>query len=100
MTVNKQNSKQMQEYEFVMEGITTRMQMAMEKIAESNRMWRSAVKLVCIVMLVVVLVVVSGFIVYNQIWIGHVNNLRNTMIVSEVAADEEIPQFRSNTVDR
>ena len=32
------NERTQQEYEYIMEGITTRMQMALEKMADSNRM--------------------------------------------------------------
>ena len=45
--MNEKNERSQQEYEFIMEGITTRMQMALEKMAESNRLMHSAVKWVC-----------------------------------------------------
>lgn len=101
------NEKQQQEWEFVMEGITTRMQMAMEKlsesnknamdkITESNKMLHSTVKFVCIAMLVVVL----SLVINNAIWIRHVNNLRSTTYVSEEVTDATIPQFGSGTNDR
>ena len=45
-----------QEWEFVMEGITTRMQLALEKMAESNKLLHSAVKWVCAVSIVIVVV--------------------------------------------
>ena len=45
MGANENRSQQ--EYEFIMEGITTRMQMALEKMAESNKLMHSAVKWVC-----------------------------------------------------
>lgn len=48
--------KQQQEWEFVMEGITTRMQIALEKMAESNKLLHSAVKWVCAVSIVIVVV--------------------------------------------
>jgi hypothetical protein len=48
--------KQQQEWEFVMEGITTRMQLALEKMAESNKLLHSAVKWVCAVSIVIVVV--------------------------------------------
>lgn len=73
------NEREQQEYEFVMEGITTRMQIALEKQSASVR-W------VCIVMLVTVLLIISGFIVFNQMWLKHVNHVRET-IVSEVVTD-------------
>lgn len=43
-----------QEYEFIMEGITTRMQMALEKMADSNRLLHSAVRWVCAVSIIIV----------------------------------------------
>lgn len=98
--MNDQSEKQQQEWEFVMEGITTRMQIAMEKISDSNKLLRSTVKYVCIVMLAVVLIVISGFIINNTIWIKHVDNLRNITYVNEEVTDATIPQFRSGTNDK
>ena len=43
-----------QEYEFIMEGITTRMQMALEKMADSNKLMHSAVRWVCAVSIIIV----------------------------------------------
>ena len=76
------NTRQQQEYEYVMEGITTRMQLALEKQSASVR-W------VCIVMLVTVLLIIAGFIVNNVIMINHVNNIRG----SEVSAHETVSQL-------
>ena len=45
-----------QEMEFILEGITTRMQMALEGMAESNKLMHSAVRWVCAVSIVIVLV--------------------------------------------
>ena len=56
--------KQQQELEFVMEGITTRMQIALEKMAESNKLLLSAVKWVCAVSIVIV--VVLGAIILTK----------------------------------
>jgi hypothetical protein len=56
--------KQQQEWEFVMEGITTRMQLALEKMAESNKLLHSAVKWVCAVSIVIV--VVLGAIILTK----------------------------------
>lgn len=80
-----ENERQQQEYEFVMEGITTRMQIALEKQSASVR-W------VCIVMLVTVLLVISGFIINNVIMINHINDIR-----SEVGVYETIPELGPNT---
>ena len=61
--MDENEKKSMQEYEFVMDGITTRMQLAIEKMAESNKLMHSAVKWVCTVAMVVVPIVVAGFII-------------------------------------
>ena len=79
--------RQQQEYEFVMEGITTRMQIALEKQSASVR-W------VCIVMLVTVLLVIAGFIVNNVIMINHINDIH-----SGVSAYEEVSEFRPGADD-
>ena len=52
--MNEQEKRSAQEWEFVLEGITTRMQMALEKMAESNKLLHSAVKCVCAVSIVIV----------------------------------------------
>lgn len=69
-----QCDKQQQEYEFVMEGITTRMQIALEKMADSNRMMSEtnkrlciALRTMCIMMIVVVFIVSIGFIIDHQL---------------------------------
>ena len=54
--MNEQEKRSAQEWEFVLEGITTRMQMALEKMAESNKLLHSAVKWVCAVSIVIVIV--------------------------------------------
>ena len=77
------------EYEFIMDGITTRMQIALEKMAESNRILRSTVRYVCVTTLAAIIIVVLGFIISNKIWIGHVNTLRG----SEVSASEKVSQL-------
>ena len=94
-----------QEMEFILDGITTRMQMAMgsitessknamEKMAESNRLLRSSNRLLCIVLLTVVIIVVAGFVGITQIWIGHVNQIQNRQSVSEVMPGEAVSEFR------
>lgn len=74
------NERTQQEYEYIMEGITTRMQLALEKQAATVR-W------VCLVMLVTVLLIIAGFIVNNVIMINHVNQIRG------VSAHETISQL-------
>ena len=51
--MSEKNERTAQEYEFIMEGITTRMQMALEKMAESNKLMHSAVRWVCAVSIVI-----------------------------------------------
>lgn len=50
-----------QEYQFIMDGITTRMQIALEKMAESNKLMHRAAVWSGIVTIVVV--VVLGYII-------------------------------------
>ena len=76
-----------QEYEFVMEGITTRMQTALEKQSASVR-W------VCIVMLITVMMVIAGFVINNVIMINHINDIR-----SEVSAHETLSEQRQGAND-
>ena len=54
--MSEKENRSQQEWEFIMDGITTRMQMALEKIADSNKLLHSAVKWVCAVAIVIVLV--------------------------------------------
>ena len=84
-----QCDKQQQEYEYVMEGITTRMQIALEKQSASLR-W------VCIVMLITVLLVIAGFIIDTQLWINHVDHVRSS-VASEVSACEAVSQLGPRT---
>ena len=89
------SDKQQQEYEFVMEGITTRMQIALEKMSESNRMMSDTNKRLCDaitnhnrMIIVVVLIVVLGFIANNVVWLNDVRTIR-----SEVGAHETVSQL-------
>ena len=62
--MDEQEKRDSQELEFILEGITTRMQMALEKMAESNKLMHSAVKWVC--GLSIVIVVVLGAIILTK----------------------------------
>ena len=62
--MSEPEKREQQEWEFVLEGITTRMQMALEKMAESNKLMHSAVKWVCA--LSIVIVVVLGAIILTK----------------------------------
>lgn len=90
-----EKERQQQEYEFVMEGITTRMQMALEKMADSNRMMSESNRRLCTMFIVALVIVVLGFIANNIIMINHVNNIRG----SEVSASETVSQFRPGADD-
>lgn len=80
--------RQQQEYEYVMEGITTRMQIALEKMSESNHMMADNTRRVCQMMIAVVIIVVLGFVVNNIIMINHINDIRGG-----VAAHETVSQL-------
>lgn len=86
-----ETDKTSQEYAFVMEGITTRMQLALEKMADSNRMMSEtnkrlcgALRFMCVTLIVVVIIVVLGLIVDHQL--GNRNGT-GTKAVSEVVTD-------------
>lgn len=81
------NERTQQEYEFIMDGITTRMQVALEKQSASVR-W------VCIVMILTVMLVIGGFIANNVIMIHHINDIR-----SGVSAYEAVPEQRPGADD-
>lgn len=84
----KMNDERMQqEYEFVMEGITTRMQTALEKMSAAMR-W------LCITSVIMLLMAVAGIIISNVIMINHTND-----IVSGVSAYEAVSEQRSGAND-
>lgn len=65
---------QQREYEFVMEGISTRMTLALEKMADSNRMMSetnkrlcAAIRAMCVTMILVVIIVAAAIIVDHQL---------------------------------
>ena len=84
-----------QEYEFIMDGITTRMQMALDKLAESNKLVVGITRLVCVTMIIFVLALLAN----NYIWIRHTNAMRDQTIVSEVAAGEEVSKLGPGSSD-
>lgn len=81
--------RQQQEYEFVLEGITTRMQLALEKMADSNRMMSESNRRLCTMFIVALVIVVLGFITNNVIMINHINEIRG----SGVSAHETVSQL-------
>ena len=78
--------KQQQEYEFIMEGISTRMTMALEKMADSNRMMSETNKRLVRLIISVLVIVVLGFIVNNMLWMQRDRFNKNTT-TSEVVTD-------------
>lgn len=84
--------RQQQEYEFIMEGITTRMQTAMGKMSDT-------VKYVCIVLLAVIIIMASAFITFTKLWIDH-DSARRTAWISEVVKSEALPELRPGADDR
>ena len=96
--------RQQQEWEFVMDGITTRMQMAMDKLSDNNKAlretMRSIVKWVCIFALVMTLLTIVGLILNNRMWMTRENDLARQMVVREVIPDaQEVPQLGSGQND-
>lgn len=91
--------KQQQEWEFIMEGITTRMQMAMDKLGDNNKALRSIVKWVCVFALIMTLLTVTGLIVQNRMWMAREDAQARETVIGEVIPDEEIPQLRSGQND-
>ena len=93
--MDAKNDRQQQEYEFVMEGITTRMQIALEKMADSNRMMSDMNKRMCRMMIITMVVFALAFLVNNVLMINHINNIRG----SGVSASEEVPELRPGAND-
>jgi len=92
-----------QEWEFVMEGITTRMQMALEKMGEANRKMSDAAsdsnrttRCVCVAFILALFFVVCGYARLNQMWIAHVENLKAGGVVS---ASETVSQLGQGAHD-
>lgn len=77
----------MQELEFVMEGITTRMQTALEKVSASVR-W------ICVTAVIMLLLAVIGIIAETQIMIHHTND-----IITGVSAYEAVFEQRQGADD-
>lgn len=83
-----ENERSQQEYEFIMEGITTRMQTALEKMADSNKMLAENNKRQNHIWLIVLLIVILGFIANNVIMINHVNNIRSGVSAYETVLEQ------------
>ena len=67
--MDEKNDRTPQEYAYIMDGITVRMQMAIKKMSENN-------KLLCLTLILVVLIVVAGFLFNNKMMIDHVDSIR------------------------
>ena len=73
-----EKERSQQEMEYILDGITTRMQMAMEsitktskdatdKMAESNRILKSCIIWMCVVTILSLLIMACGFIIDHQL---------------------------------
>ena len=85
--MDNNEKRMMQEYEFVMEGITTRMQTALEKVSASVR-W------ICVTAVIMLLLAVIGIIAETQIMIHHTND-----IITGVSAYEAVLEQRQGADD-
>ena len=90
-----EHERQQQEDEFVMEGITTRMLTALEKMSESNQLLAENNRTLAEnnrrqgrVMIVVLIIVILGFIINNVIMINHVNHIRNGVSAYETVSEQ------------
>ena len=99
---SQQCEKQQQEYEFVMEGITTRMQLALEKMSDSNRMMAEnnkrmcgMVSLVCITMILSLLIMGAVFLIKDRLEMDNINQIRG----SGVSASEAVLEQRPGAAD-
>ena len=92
----QQCDKQQREFEFVLEGISTRMTIAMDKIAESNRQMSetnkrlcSALRTMCITMILVVIIVALGFIADHQLSLRDRTNTGSEVVTDASAESAE-----------
>lgn len=105
------DNRTVNEMEYILDGITTRMQMAMqsmnensknsmERMAESNKHMQKCNMALCVTMIVVVLIIILGSIVTTSIWMGRVKDLRAEIAATEVvSAGATLPQFGSGQGD-
>ena len=103
-----QCEKQQQEYEFVMEGISTRMTLALEKMADSNRQMSetnkrlcAALRAMCVTMIVVVIIVAGSLIADHQLCIRNETNVQASEVVTDASAEsaQTIPEPGSRAAD-
>ena len=88
-----EQQRQQQEYEFIMEGISTRMTMAMEKMADSNRQMSetnrrlcTALRTMCITMILVVIITALALIADHQLCIRNATNT-GSEVVTDAGAE-------------
>ena len=98
-----EKERSQQEMEYILDGITTRMQMAMEsitqtskdateKMAESNRIMKTSIICVCVAMILALLIAVGGTIV--TIHLIHENHAQPAACACEVTEHETLSQLR------
>lgn len=90
--MNEQEERQQQEWEFIFEGVTTRMTLAIKSI-------RTIAKWVCIMAVVMVLLTAVGLIINNRLWMTYTNQLRQEARISEVIPGEAVSQPGSGAAD-
>ena len=99
-----EKERSQQEMEYILDGITTRMQMAMEsitktskdateKMAESNRIMKSAIMCICVAMILALLISIGGTIITIQMI--HANHSQPAACVCEVTPDEAVSKLGS-----
>ena len=96
-----EKDRSQQEMEYILDGITTRMQMAMEsitktskdatdKMAESNRIMKTSIICVCVAMILALLIAVGGTIITIQL--VHNNHSQPAACACEVTAHETLSE--------
>ena len=106
--MDEKNERGPQEMEYILDGITTRMQMAMEsitktskdateKMAESNRIMKSSIVCICVAMILALLISITGTIITIQMI--HANHAQSAACACEVTTDETVSQFRPGAGD-
>lgn len=95
------SERSQQEMEYILDGITTRMQMAMEsitktskdateKMAESNRIMKSSIICICVAMILALLISIGGTIITIQLI--HKNHVQPAACACEVTAYETLSE--------
>lgn len=98
-----EEKRSQQEMEYILDGITARMQMAMEsitktskdateKMAESNRIMKSSIICVCVAMILALLISIGGTIITIQMI--HANHAQTAACACDVTADETLSELR------